>query len=352
MFNNNSHGAGYMIQRDGQGSITIQKGFADVKSFLNAINKLNVSVNDVFVMHFRIATSGGVNKEMCHPFVIHQDAKIVNVTSVTTDLPCFAHNGVIRDLNGVSKEFSDTSLFSQEYLSCEHIISNVYESKAMQEMIEKFVDDSRLCFLHPEKGLLMLGEWHESEGVYYSNGGFKPYKPKKKLGFDYGWDDWGWGSSYSPSKPKKSTSKSKVEKQAEEIDRLAEQYSGQTLFDDEPPKMKEDDLDIYGMTMDNTKKEIMTAYQRILQANPPKGSTKQQMLNHLEWYFNLKAEELEDEEMYNNYIDDDEPSANSISECQCESCLECSQTVIVHSGGKKYNLCGSCYQYVRDNELF
>lgn len=192
MFRKNPDGAGYMIQRNGKGAINIKKGFHDINEFVKAVQGLDVTKEDVLVMHFRIETSGGISDAMCHPFVAHKDPLVANITEIETELLCFAHNGIMRDLNGQSKEFSDTSLFAQDYLSCDHIQKGLYESVAIQDMIEKYIDDSRLSILHPEKGLLLIGDWIEEGDLFYSN------KNYKETIYDYsGLNSWNgslWGA--------------------------------------------------------------------------------------------------------------------------------------------------------------
>jgi predicted glutamine amidotransferase len=64
MFTYNTHGAGYAIKR--KNSVYYKKGFFDVNRFLDEV----VNLDPPYVLHFRVATSGGVTKELTHPFVV------------------------------------------------------------------------------------------------------------------------------------------------------------------------------------------------------------------------------------------------------------------------------------------
>lgn len=276
MFRKNEHGAGYMIHREGAETIALKKGFATVEDLLTAIESEDIQDSDVFIVHFRIATSGKINDKMCHPFVIHKSHKIVNAVNVNTSLTCFAHNGIISKLNGIHKEFSDTSIFSMAYLSEKPIVDNIYESEAIQDLIETYAGPSRLVFLHPKKGTLMLGSWEKEKGIHYSNGGYKDYstvynrtsyagngKSWSRNGTDDHDEDnseyMSWSKDVASSEPgyvwingakvydpeyykeltdpesrtytpiNQNTPKNEVDKQAQAIDKLAEQYKGQTL---------------------------------------------------------------------------------------------------------------------------
>ena len=59
---------GFMIFDDAKGKVHIRKGFMDFESFWNAVKDLPTDKDRVF--HFRIATSGKISPECCHPFVL------------------------------------------------------------------------------------------------------------------------------------------------------------------------------------------------------------------------------------------------------------------------------------------
>lgn len=169
MWDANSHGAGIMILREGADHIILKKGYMKLKSFMRAIKNLNIQDSDIVVMHFRITTSGGTNKHNTHPFVISPKPAGTERLDVKTKRVCLAHNGIITPLNGIDKRYSDTALFVRDYLSVDGVYQNIYASKSMQDMIESYIGSSKLSFLCPNQGLLLIGDWKESEGIHYSN---------------------------------------------------------------------------------------------------------------------------------------------------------------------------------------
>ena len=424
MFETNSHGAGYMLQRKSKGSIIIEKGFDNVDKFIKAVGKLKVNKEDTFAMHFRIATSGGVNKEMCHPFVVNTDPTIANAVSmVVKDDPCFMHNGIIRDLNGIHDDYSDTSLFAMQYLAENAIIGNVYESTAIQEMIAKFIDESRLSILHPEKGMILIGEWEKDEdGNFYSNSGYKPYKYSSYGSYGSGWNSrnsWdykstsyhGKNNSKSLGKTNGSTTKmigeSAVEKQARDIDKAAEKYSGQTLGSSPASDTSDDVNDFFEVngikeffTMDRVpytlaqfkevffpnlfvlpinlhmkkKATVRRQYQKLFRTNPIKGLGYFEMIAEMkafygdlmvqirdyyveyskadrEWYYNedckmglvCKASVQQE----NNYYFESTTEEDSGS---CEFCISVEPLTECKVFGKDYQLCVGCKTSMLTNE--
>lgn len=173
-FDRNRDGAGFMLLRKKADHILIDKGFMSLHAFKKALKKVEPSTDDIVVMHFRITTSGGTCTEMCHPFPISSDRKVIRKLIGRFEGTCFAHNGIISELNGNEKDMSDTAIFSRDYLSDEAVYGSIYESPAMQSLLMKYVGHSKLSFLNPDKGLLLLGNFIKSDGVYYSNDGFKP----------------------------------------------------------------------------------------------------------------------------------------------------------------------------------
>jgi len=178
MFSANPDGAGFMIHRSGDDKISLHKGYMDVKSFLSAIKSADIREKDTAVLHFRIATSGLINDKNCHPFVVSESLNIIQAPQITTSRMCMAHNGQITELDGVHKKLNDTTLFIRDYVADPIIYDNLYDNIVLQELIAEYVNGSRLSFLHPKNGLLLMGTWHEHDGVLYSNTGYK--KPKQQ----------------------------------------------------------------------------------------------------------------------------------------------------------------------------
>tara|TARA_R110002020_G_scaffold240559_1_gene453573 strand:+ start:1314 stop:2498 length:1185 start_codon:yes stop_codon:yes gene_type:complete len=372
MFSANPHGAGYMLLRDGEQKIVLKKGFFDADKFIKSVNELNVQSNDLFVMHFRIQTSGLTNQAMCHPFVITSDPQKANATSIVTNLPCLAHNGVISDLNGIDKKYSDTSLFVMDYLSTKAIIDNVYEEKAIQELLEKFVDSSRLCLLHPEKGLLLLGNWKEDDdGNQYSNETYKPktygcygYMGGSYWGSNYKYNAYGRGATSQKSRiNNKPVTKKKKKSIAEKAEEKLENQA--RLWEDKKPSWNNK----------MTKSELKRTYQKVLSMNPPKKATKRTMLDDLNSYYSSCQDYLEElayekaicaaksdnhtpdygVQQTNNFFTDFDKTTFEKKE-RCSSCrsegIMGKEIRSVRLLGTLYNLCDDCEADYKEGGLY
>lgn len=123
-----------------------------------------------FLIHFRIATHGTVDLDNVHPIVIDED----NVV---------AHNGVIhRAPSDPLKKKSDTVMFVEDILP--QMPDQWLDSKLFFEMVEEWIDWSKLVFLTTDQELAYRyyilnenkGSW--TEGMWFSsyNGVNKPTK--------------------------------------------------------------------------------------------------------------------------------------------------------------------------------
>lgn len=164
---NNPDGAGLMYN-DGTG-VVIHKGFTKFKGFYKYLTQLDRQVDlkdkDV-VLHFRIATSGGVNRECTHPFPITKDLNEMKKLDGVCEYG-FAHNGIIDGYG--SKDFSDT----MEYVA--DVISNIHDIDNSEALINALAYEHASRFVVLTKDNFELGgHWLLDKECYFSNGSYKP----------------------------------------------------------------------------------------------------------------------------------------------------------------------------------
>ena len=165
MWERNPDGAGYILNRDGY--VKIRKGFMDLSSFVKAIVEEKITIQDVVIMHFRISTQGGINGEMTHPFALSDKLEDMKELNVLTDIGV-AHNGIIKMTSDGDKEYSDTAKFIADYMS--KIIrdkDDIYDAK-IQKIIGKLIE-SKMAILTNDGKYVLIGEFIEKDGLYFSN---------------------------------------------------------------------------------------------------------------------------------------------------------------------------------------
>jgi len=172
MWNRNSHGAGYMYQRNGE--VIVKKGFMTFKDFCQAVENEHFTAEDPVVYHFRISTQGGINPQMTQPFFFTRDLERTKVLCARTRLG-ICHNGIIPVTTFSDREYSDTAHFIAEYLpgiiSC---VRDIYRPE-VQEKIKDLIQ-SKMAFLDCKGTVTTVGNFiTESDGLIYSNSSYKFY---------------------------------------------------------------------------------------------------------------------------------------------------------------------------------
>ena len=160
-FKNNPHGGGFAFVDDGK--IIIKKGFMDFNKFFRAYNDANLQSKNKLI-HFRIKTSGKINYENCHPFMV-------------TDKLAMIHNGVIPNFG--NDKISDTREFISMVLA-PIIKENGLEVLTNQTFIETMRDligSSKLVFLDNKGKSYIINETlgHYNCDVWFSNSSYKSY---------------------------------------------------------------------------------------------------------------------------------------------------------------------------------
>ena len=169
-FDNNPDGAGYAVCQEK--SIYIEKGFFQFENLYNRLLK-NITTEKDALIHFRIATTGLVDKGNTHPFVITKNIAILRKREITTGKTAVAHNGILSDF-GNHPKLSDTQEFIRDVLADPVIYDGLYNNKAIQAMITRYINTDKLAFINYRKGLLMMGKFIKDGGCFYSNDGYKP----------------------------------------------------------------------------------------------------------------------------------------------------------------------------------
>ena len=169
-FENNPDGAGIMYTKNNK--VIINKGYMSFESLWDRIKALKKEIdvkNTPIVFHFRIGTSGGYNPGNTHPFPLTtQNNKLLQLKT-TADVG-IAHNGIISTYEDrKNANLSDTQLFIKKFLHPIYKLDNTfYHNKDILEII-KTVTTSKFAILSKNSELILIGDFIEKNGIYYSN---------------------------------------------------------------------------------------------------------------------------------------------------------------------------------------
>jgi len=176
-WNGNSDGAGMSWVENN--IVKTKKGFMTWKHFTKHLKQLEKRVNldetDV-IMHFRITSIGETMAKMTHPFRVdaHDDK---SRTLLNMDGKMFVfHNGTMSGIRAIEKKYSDTFAFTKSIAYPMYRIDKAFHTKPnFIEVMETVINGDKLAFITP-KGIKLIGDFNECEGISYSN---------------YGYEDWG-----------------------------------------------------------------------------------------------------------------------------------------------------------------
>lgn len=179
MWEHNSDGAGFMWKDVSTNTVHYRKGYFDFEKFYSDVK--SICTKDMeFAIHCRIATSGGVNKGMCHPFpLLNNDLRLKSSHGDSDSYPIMMHNGVIPTT--YVRDLSDTCSYIINSLVPRYKKDNLFfYNPIMESKIEHEIAWSKLLFFSPKADAKMIGDWKKMDGCYYSNLRFVPYKAPKR----------------------------------------------------------------------------------------------------------------------------------------------------------------------------
>lgn len=166
-FENNPDGAGIM-HYDFKGRVHYKKGFMSYEEMKNYWDSLDDRL--ARAVHCRIATSGEITEQNCHPFPIVSDVESMKSLEGISKTGCVMHNGILKDYaprDGLKSDFSDTMAFNGLVL-CPIVLAGCIENDGVKRLIDG-LDNAFLLFL-PNYKVIMYGDWIKDRcGFYASN---------------------------------------------------------------------------------------------------------------------------------------------------------------------------------------
>ncbi len=152
----NNDGAGIMYSIDGK--LNTFKELKNFNTYYEYYHTLRTEFKKINIgLHFRIATSGKIDSNNIHPFIVNEKL-------------AFMHNGVIDIPLQKKSRISDTIAFNQKILK--QLPNNFLNNRAVTNLISRYIGRSKLLFMnHIGKYWLInedLGHWDKS-GNWFSN---------------------------------------------------------------------------------------------------------------------------------------------------------------------------------------
>jgi len=218
-FMSNPDGAGFMYA-DGK-RVNIRKGFMTFDEFMEALDEECIPDGSALVMHFRIATHGKVSAACCHPFPLTDDANAMRSPRAEARWGV-AHNGIIQG-RSTNDTWSDSMDFIAGVMApLAHLHPSFMYSDDAKELL-KGACKSKLAIMNHAGELMLVGEFVEDDGVFYSNTSYLPsrygWTSYKSVWDRYDYDDYGygWTSSWTSKSESSDAAWDDVAKLAEQL---------------------------------------------------------------------------------------------------------------------------------------
>ena len=173
-FDQNSDGFGLMYIDNETKRVITKKFFTKKINKILKTFKTHAKKTDSIALHFRITTNGNTNNQNCHPFnVLNQDNDRIDLSLM--------HNSPKLPAPLLSDKFSDTYYFSKIILrpiikSNYELISNSEFIKTLESIAQAECDSRILLLDNFTNTFQFLGDWHEYNGLKYSNTNIIPSK--------------------------------------------------------------------------------------------------------------------------------------------------------------------------------
>ena len=158
----NPHGTG-LAWRDGR-MVEYAKGLAP-----REIHKLLSRLRGPAIVHFRIASVGGVHPELCHPFPVTHKAELRHQGRARAVL---FHNGTWSEHHRYADHF-EIKFGRRERVSDSRVAAAIVARFGFAWL--KRVDYCRWTMLDA-KGIHRIGRWSQIGGCHYSNLHWLPYE--------------------------------------------------------------------------------------------------------------------------------------------------------------------------------
>lgn len=155
-YENNPDSMGFVYAK--RGKLYIKKELEDVEKFHAMYEKVRKNFDGLIAIHFRIGTSGKIDLENCHPFLVNSKLALV-------------HNGIL-DCVSSNKTHCDTWHFAD---LLKKIGTEPLKHKEFREFLAKVISPSKMVFLTStgRAYILNFDKGINTKDNWYSNNTYK-----------------------------------------------------------------------------------------------------------------------------------------------------------------------------------
>lgn len=180
-FMSNPDGGGFSFVKNNV--VHIVKGLMTIEEYLYALKEANLKQRDAILYHFRIATTGSVVPENCHPFPLSNKVDDLKATEHKGECSLI-HNGVLGYTTDKKDDLSDTQQFTRDLAD----LGGYKALKSLRRIINLVAHESssKFAVLTKFSTIWMMGHFQKHKGIFYSNSTYQDYQYPSIRGYGYG----------------------------------------------------------------------------------------------------------------------------------------------------------------------
>lgn len=168
----NKDGYGYAFKKDNTKAVFFSKGFTSISSLIDELKSKKLNSDDELIVHLRMASAGKVAGYNSHPFELNYNSGAdvsVNCIGKTTIFPVMFHNGTLNTFVNTKEDTSDSYNFANKFMKIKEIWKFLVKDKVKFDNAFRMVlGTSRFAFLSKETEMILLGDFHTTQGYIYS----------------------------------------------------------------------------------------------------------------------------------------------------------------------------------------
>jgi len=161
---NNPDGAGLAVWREDEKKWEVEKGFMYERDFNEAYERMNLGKEDLFILHWRIATSGKVDAKRTHPFPVTDRCENMLQLKYKRKKTVF-HNGVS---GPGTDDHSDTMIGIRDWI---FPLWKYLKDDKIYYLLEDLWEPSRVLVCDGS-AIAEFGTWVHGAGLLWSNDGY------------------------------------------------------------------------------------------------------------------------------------------------------------------------------------
>ena len=187
----NRDGIGGAVRKSSSNILRMNKGHFNhsKEDFYKWLKNQDIQPEDEVLVHLRWGTNGSKTIYNQHPYILGEKSTLNNfgvVSELTVDdddvqTGVFAHNGIFsgNEYEAFDMNLSDTYNWGLSYFRTDKQIQALKNAPhaliSTNSTLSSSLQGEKVCFMFPDRDMIILGNFIDDQGYLFSNSGYKSY---------------------------------------------------------------------------------------------------------------------------------------------------------------------------------